>query len=127
VAKNVSGSNRKFTVQGIPFNVAADANISETITAFENSMIASSGQGMRKMMKRIPVREGIVLLTNSAERELLIGFSEGVDDLQISYQNAAGDVFSCEGSLEIENNETEENRTSCQVQPRDGWTALIVP
>jgi len=127
MAKNVAGSNRKFTINGIPFNIAADANITETISQFENSMIATSGQAMRKMMKRIQVREGIVLVTNSAEREQLISFAESTDDLLISYQIAAGDVYSCEGTIEIENNETEENRTTCQVHPRDGWTPLIVP
>jgi len=119
---DVSGSLRKFTVEGVPFRVAADANLTETISKFENSMIATSGKSMRKMMKRPPIREGLVLVTNSVERDVLKGYAEQLEPVAFSYTNAAGDTYRCEGTLEIENNETEENRTTCQVLPDDDWT-----
>lgn len=125
MAKFISGSLRKLTIEGISFNVAADANLTETFTTFENSMIASSGRALRKMMKRVPMREGLVLLTDAAERETLKSFAESLDDLKVSYTNAAGDTYRCSGTIEIENNETEENRTTCQVHPREDWTAFI--
>jgi hypothetical protein len=71
------------------------------------------------------MREGIVLLVNADEREDLIAFAEGLDDLKISYSNAAGDEYKCEGTIEIENSETEENRLTCQVHPRGTWTPII--
>ena len=119
---DTAGSIRKLTIEGIPYRVAADANITETLTQFENSMIATSGRAMRKMIKRVPIREGVVLVTNGAEREALKAAAESVDDLKISYTNAGGDTYRCEGTIEIENNETEENRTTCQVHPREDWT-----
>jgi len=122
---DVAGSLRGMTIDGIAFRAAADANISETITQFENSMVASSGNAMRKMMKRVPVRESVVLLTNASEREQLIALAEGLDDLQFSYTNAAGDAYRCEGTFEIESHETEENRTTVQIHPRGSWTAFI--
>lgn len=125
MALDIAGSLRKFTVEGIPFNVAADANFTETISIFENSMVATSGRAMRKMMKRVPVREGVVLVTNASEREILKSFAEGLDDLKISYTNAAGDTYRCQGTLEVESNETEENRTACKVMPREDWTPFI--
>jgi hypothetical protein len=125
MANDISGSNRAFTIEGISFRVAADANFTEMISQFENSMVPTSGRAMRKMVKRILTREGIVLVTNADERQLLIDFAESLDDLKISYTNAAGDQYKCEGTIEIENNETEENRTSCQVHPRDRWTPIV--
>jgi hypothetical protein len=80
---------------------------------------------MRKMLKRVPVREGIVLVTNADEREVLKSFAEGLEDLKISYTNAAGDTYRCEGTIEVESNETEENRTTCKVMPREEWTPFI--
>lgn len=113
---------RKFTIEGIAFNVAADANFSETFTRWENSMIATSGVAMRKMLKRIPMIEGVVLLTDSDERLVLKDFAEGLEDIKITYTNAAGDSYRGEGTIEIEGNETEENRTSCTIHPRGDWT-----
>ncbi len=125
MSRDISGSNREFNVEGIAFRVAADANFSEIITQFENSMIPTSGKAMRKMIKRIPTREGVVLITNAEERESLISFAEGLDNLKVSYTNAAGDTYKCEGTLEIESNETEENRTTCQVHPVGIWTPFF--
>lgn len=122
---DIAGSLRKLTIEGISFRVAADANLTETITRFENSMIATSGRSMRKMMRRVPIREGVVLITNAAERESLKSFAESIDDLKFTYVNAAGDTYRCEGSMEIESSETEENRTSCIIQPREDWTAFV--
>jgi hypothetical protein len=125
MALDIAGTNREFTVEGISFRVAGDANFSEIITQFENAMIPTSGQAMRKMTKRIPARESVVLITNAAERQDLLAFAESLDDLKFSYTNAAGDVYKCEGALEIEANETEENRTTCQVLPRGEWTVFL--
>lgn len=122
MARDLSGSIRKLTIEGIAYNVAADASFTEIITRFENSMIATSGSSMRKMMKRVPTVEGVVLITNQSERGQLKSFAEGLDLLQISYVNAAGDTYRCEGTIEIENNETEENRTNCVIHPKDDWT-----
>jgi hypothetical protein len=124
-ARDVSGSLRKFTVEGQSFAVAADANVTETITNFENAMVATSGAAMRKMTKRVPIREGLILIVNADERVDLIAYSESLDDLQISYTNAAGDEYKCQGTIEIENSETEENRLTCQIHPRDGWETFI--
>lgn len=121
-SRKLAGSIRKLTIEGISFDVAADANITETFTAWENSMIPTSGGSMRKMVKRVPMREGIVLVTDADEREVLKSFAEGLDLVKVTYTNAAGDSYRCEGTIEIENNETEENRTSVQVHPQGDWT-----
>jgi hypothetical protein len=122
MANDVVGSLRKLSIEGIPFRVAADANFSETVTVFENSMIATSGRAMRKMTRRVPMTEGIVLIVNEAERQNLKSFAESIDDLKVSYTKASGDTFKCEGTIEIENLETEEGRLTCQVHPREDWT-----
>lgn len=122
---DVAGTIRKLSIEGISFRVAGDANLTETFTQFENSMIASSGRAMRKMLKRIPQVEGVTLLTNAAERDTLKSFAEDLNDLKISYTNAAGDTYRCQGTIEITSNETEENRTTVVILPREDWTPFI--
>jgi hypothetical protein len=121
-AKKVAGSIRKLTIEGISFDVAADATFSEIFTNFENAMVPTSGLAMRKMTKRIPAVEGVVLITDADERLVLKDFAEGLDNVKITYQNAATDSYRCEGTIEIEGNETEENRTACTIQPAGVWT-----
>lgn len=121
-AKKAAGSIRKLTIEGISFDVAADATFSEVFTIFENAMIPTSGAAMRKMTKRIPTVEGVVLITDADERLVLKDFAEGIDNVKITYQNAATDSYRCEGTIEIEGNETEENRTACTIQPAGDWT-----
>lgn len=125
MARDVTGTPRKFTVEGQPFRLAADTNVTQTTTKFENSMVPTSGESMRKMVKRVPMREGIVLIVNADEMEDLKAFSEQIDDVKVSYTNAAGDEYKCEGTIEIENVETEEGRMTVQVHPRDDWTPII--
>lgn len=119
------GSLRKFTVEGISFRVAGDANLSVTPTKFENSMIPTSGDSMRKMIKRVPIVESLVLITNGAENSALKSFAEDIGDLKMSYTNAVGDTHKCEGSFEWESYETEEGRSTISIQPRGDWTPFL--
>jgi hypothetical protein len=88
-------------------------------------MVATSGVHMRKMVKRVRSVEGVVLITNGEEREQLRAFAEGLDVVKFTYVNAAGDEYRAEGTIEIESNETEENRTSCMLHPNVPWTVFV--
>ena len=122
MARNIAGSLREVQINGISYRAMADVNVTETFTRWENSQMPTSGTAMRKMVRRIPLRESVVLATNAAEREQLKLFAESSEDLEMSYTNAAGDTYSSIGTIEIENNETEENRTTIQMLPVDDWT-----
>ena len=124
---DVSGSTRKCLLNGVPFRVAADANLSQIFTKFENDMIATSGDGMRKMMKRIQTLESLDLVTNALERDILKSYAESTDNIRVSITNAAGDVADCEGAIEIEKYESEENKTTIKVLPIGDWVVSIAP
>jgi hypothetical protein len=125
MAKDVVGTARKFTVEGQPYRLAGDVNITQTVSRYENSMIPTSGISMRKMVRRVTIREGFVLLVNAEEIADLKAASESLDDLKIGYVTAAEDEYKCEGAIEIENVETEEGRMTVQVHPRDDWDEFI--
>jgi hypothetical protein len=125
MAKRISGSIRKVVLDGIPFEVAADTNITEMGSAYENDGIPSSGGNMRKMTKRVETKEGIVLLVDAAEREILKELADRTTNFPMSRTNAAGDVERATGWIEYENHETEENRSTIKMFPEDKWEPFI--
>jgi len=116
-ALNVSGTPAKFTVEGIAFNLAADVDIEDVFVEWENSAIPTSGNPMRKMVKRTADQNGLIVMTNADERKSLKFFAESTSSLQLAVTNRAGDTTRCLGILEIPNNQTAENRTTLNAIP----------
>ena len=125
MGKDVSGSIRKFTVEGISFRVAADANFSRRPINVENSMVPTSGKSMQKKVRMVPVLEGATLIVNAEEMEVLKSYAEGLDLIKVTYQDAAGNEFRCTGQINVEAHESEENRANVTVQPEEDWTPFL--
>lgn len=122
---DTAGSNRSLQIEGIPFRIAADANLSKILTKYENSMIPTSGISMRKVIRRTTALEGLIIIANGAEQENLKSFAESLNDLQINYTTAGCDTYRTVGTISIDAAETEENRVNTTVHPRDDWKAYI--
>jgi hypothetical protein len=122
MSRDVAGSIRKFTIEGISFRVMADANFSRKPTNVENTMVPTSGVAMQKKVRMIPVLESVVLAVNAEEMETIKSFAEGLDLVKVMYETAAGDQYRAEGQIEIEAHESEENRANVTVQPAGDWT-----
>lgn len=125
MAKDIVGTLRKVTLDGVTFDVMADTNISEVGSSIENEAVPTSGRNMRKMTRRAENRESVVIACNGAERELLRDLSERVGDYPMSYETAAGDVYRAVGWIEFENRETEENRATIQMHPTANWESFL--
>ena len=116
---DVVGSILKVNIAGVTFNAAADANITETGGKFENDAIPTSGVNMRKMTKRVDIKEGVTLITNAEELENLKFLAEATTDFPMSYTQANGDTYRTgAGWIELENRETEEGKTTVKMFPR---------
>ena len=118
----VSGSIRGFTVEGIPFDVTADTNVSRKPTNIENDMIPTSGVGMQKKTRVTPKAEGFNLAVSEEEMESLKSFAEGLLPVKVSYITANGSVYRCVGQIEVEAHESEENKATVTVLPESDWT-----
>jgi hypothetical protein len=121
MAYKAAGSIRKVILDGISYVTAADSNISEIGSAYENSSVPTSGVNMRKMVRRTELRENIVLIVDDQEREALRELSDRLEDIPMSYETAGGSTFRADGWIEFENRETEENRATIKMIPRRGW------
>ena len=122
---DLSGTLKSVVLDGIPFDVAADTNVTEIGSNVESESIPSSGRNMRKMTKRPENREGVTLLCNDAERVLIKELAERTVDFPMSYETAGGSVYSCNGYIEFESRETQENKATIQMLPRVGWDEFI--
>lgn len=119
---DVAGTIRSVTIGGLPFPVAADANLSVTLTGWEVSRIPHSGGSMKKMIKRVRNIEGVVLVIGGTDRDNLKRFAEASADITLAFEDAAGNNYHSVGSIEFEAWETEENRCTVMLQPADEWT-----
>ena len=123
---DTSGSIRKVTLDGITFDVPADANFKETPSQYETDAIPTSGRNIKKMTKRVRVVDGVSIICNGAERELLKDLAEGHKDIPMSYETAGGDVYRATGWIEFESRETEELKATVKMFPRNNrWEAFV--
>jgi hypothetical protein len=124
---DISGTLRKVTLDGVTFDVMADTNVTAMGSNIESDGVPTSGRLMRKMTKRADTREGVVLACNGAEFELLNELATRITDFSMSYEEAGGDVYRCQGFIEFENRETEENRASIKMFSRSNeWETFLV-
>lgn len=122
---DVAGSNGALELDGISFDVAADANFSVTPTEYENDLIATSGKGMIKKTRRTPNVESVVLICNGEDRLKLEALNDQKSPFGIAWTNAAGDVYRTTGTIHYETYETEENRCTLTLLPREAWSPFL--
>jgi len=120
-----TGSIRKLVIEGYPLLVAGDADFAEILTRFENTLIPTSGDAILKQEKRTQDVTDVVLITDGADREKLIEFAEGGETLAMSYTNRAGDIYRFSGSINVDNNQTMESRTTISILPFGARTANL--
>lgn len=123
---NVVGSLRKITLDGTTFDVFSDTNINEVGSEYENEGVPTSGRTMRKMIKRVQIRENIVIPCNGEEREILKALADSKSDITMSYETAGGDVYRAVGFINFESRETEEERATIKMIPRGNkWESFL--
>lgn len=122
---DIVGAIRKVTLDGMTFDVFGDTNIKEVGGKYENTAVVTSGRNLRKMMKRVEERDGITIAANGQERDLLKELSERTTDFPMSYQTASGDTYKTTGWIEFESRETEENKATIKMIPRDTWHSFL--
>ena len=116
------GSIRGFTVEGIPFDAAGDANFNRKPTNVEITGVPTSGKTMIKRTKIVPVLEGVTLVVTESDVAALQSFSERLDPVKVSYVTAKGDRLRCIGAIQLDGYESEEGRLAIIVIPETTWT-----
>jgi len=122
---SLAGTPKKITLDGITFNVYADPNITEIASKFEKEAIPTSGVSLMKMTRRSTNREGVTVVASGEELALLKELAERTEDFSMSYELISGDVYRSVGGINLESRETEENRATLILIPRDDWDEFL--
>ena len=121
------GTPRKVTLDGLTFDVMADANFSEMGSQFETEPVPTSGRTLKKMTKRSKSVESVNLACNGSERADLEDLADRLTDFPMSYELASGDIFRAVGFIVFENRETETITATIQMHPAQDnkWEPFI--
>ncbi len=107
-----AGSLRKVTIDGIPYNVAADANVALN-ARLEKESIPHSGGNMTKRTTAAAMAEAVKLIVTPSEYNVLEGQSEADGDIPLSYEMADGSSFKTQGEVNLGPYQTDDS--SCEV------------
>ena len=108
-----AGSIRSSKVDGIPYNVAADANISLNPRLVKES-IPHSGGNMQKRTFESGHAEAVKFTLTPAEYDILKGQSEATGDISMSYEMADGSSMKTVGEVNLGPYVTDDS--SCEVE-----------
>lgn len=120
-----SGSLNKMGIDGLPFDVAGDADLSEMFTSFVNSVIVTSGVGSISQEKRVPEVSSVVLVLKPGDKSLLASIQDSGDAVSLSYTHRDGTRYAGLGTINIEANTTMQNRTTLTLLPVGVWTESL--
>ena len=112
-----SGTPRKVTIDGLTYDVAADTNITLNLSPYETEGVPSSGRTMYKMTVRNPTAEGITIIADPSEQEVLRETAERMESFPISVTLADNSVYRTTGRINFENVETESNKATVIIIP----------
>lgn len=107
-----AGSLRKVTIDGIPYNVAADANVALN-DRLEKESIPHSGGNMTKRTLAAAMAEAVKLIVTPSEYDVLRNQAQGDGDIPLSYEMADGSSFRTQGEVNLGPFQTDDS--SCEV------------
>lgn len=124
---NNVGSVKKVTLNGLTFNVMADANFNQVKGKFTTEAVPTSGGNIMQKTFRPQNVESVNLQCNAQEAEQLKELSEIASNFPMSYETAGSDVFRAVGTIDYEGHDTEKGVAVIKMLPEsaDGWAAFL--
>lgn len=120
-----SGTPRKVTLDGVTYNVASDANFSQT-PPVSNEGVRHTGGTLIKKTLMVGQVESVTLIVNGAQNASLEELADRNVNFPMSYELASGDVYRAVGQINLDNRETEETRRDITLIPDGGWQPFLV-
>ena len=119
----MSGTPRKITLDGITYNWAGDADVTESPEQ-QIEGIATSGQTMFKRTKMVPTVEGEIIVEDG-DFENIKSSAAKIDPFPMSYENSDGSIYRATGLISYENRTSSENRVPVTLIPESVWTPFL--
>ena len=122
---SATGTIRKAVIDGVTYDVFADANITFNASKFETEGVATSGKTKFKMTRKVRTMESLGLATTPGEMENLKTKAESLADITMSVELADGSVYKAAGRINFDNFESETGKTTVKLIPADEWTPFL--
>ena len=124
----VSGTLKKVTLDGLTFDVAADADI--TINpSIEKTGLPTSGRTMMQHVIRIPEAEAITLSVDPTEQAVLTSLNKRLDSYPMALTLADGSVYRSVGQIALETITSANNVATLRAIPNNAsqdWELFAV-
>lgn len=120
-----AGSPNKLAIDGLPFDIAGDSDLSEVFSRFTNTIVPSSGEDSISQEARAREVSGVVIILKKGDKQLLANIADSGDIVSLSYTVRDGSRYAGRGNINIENNQTMQNRTSITLLPVGEWTETL--
>ena len=108
-----SGSLREAKIDGIPFNVAADANVALTTRVEKEAVPHSGGNAIKETLVSGSV-EAVKLIVTPSEYDVLLNIAGNPDVIPMSVALRDGSVLRSEGTIKLGPYQSED--FSCEVE-----------
>ncbi len=125
---NDTGTVKRVNIEGVPYDVPADINITFNRSGFTIEAIATNGKTINKYIRRVQTMESIPLMTAPAEMEELNSVAETLADVTLSVELADGSSYKTTGRINFESYESEEGRSAVTFIPsksKNAWTPIL--
>lgn len=121
-----SGTPRKLTLDGETFNVASDANFSQT-PGRTNEGVRHTGGTLIKSTLEVENVESVTVIADGDQFEALkiLRDSNSKHGFPMSYELASGDVYRARGWINLDNRESEEYRVDITLIPNGKWEPFL--
>lgn len=120
----VSGSIRKVLIDGRSFNAAADGNFAKT-PKLEKEAVPHTGGNMIKHTRASGNVESVKLIATPVEYDVLETLADRLTSFSMSYEMADGSVWRSEGTIMLDNYESEEHSVEITMIPATGTWSLF--
>lgn len=127
IEENVTGSIFKLVLDGIPFDAASDANVSQMLSSYETETNASSGQNYHKKTKRPTNFSGVDILCGPTDALKVAELADRKVAFTMSIAEVNGATWMNKGMINMEARETESSKAPVELQPSNNkWKKVSV-
>lgn len=121
----MAGTPRKVTLDGVTYNVAADANFTQN-PGIEKEMIRHTGGNTPKSTLMTESVEGVDLIVDGNQYEDLKELGKRNISFPMSYELESGDVYRATGQISLSARESETTKCTVTLLPDFDWKPFLV-
>ena len=119
------GTIGKLVIDGVSFDVMADAKASFKRAGFEIEGIATTGETLFKITKRVQTIEGVAIAGTPAKIESLQSKADSLADLTLSITFADGSTYKATGRIKFDTWESDTGEAVVDLIPKKTWTPFL--